>query len=59
MAGKKAKSAKRPVFDTIRKPTAPPSRKLGTQKPAEIAHPTLRKTKHKKRSEETNGGDDV
>ena len=38
----------RPVFDSIRKPTAPPSRKFGSEVPAEKLRPSLRKTKHKK-----------
>ncbi|MBL8180819.1 MAG: hypothetical protein JNL64_04340 [Blastocatellia bacterium] len=36
-----------PVFDNIRKPTAPPSRRFGAEKPDELARPSLRKAKHK------------
>jgi hypothetical protein len=42
----------RPVFDSIRKPTAPPSRKLGPEKPEEKAHPSKRKIKHKQRADQ-------
>jgi len=49
MRGKKAKKDERPVFDSIRKPTAPPSQKFGEEKPEEKVHPSRRKTKHKKK----------
>lgn len=50
MAGKsKKKKAVRPVFDSIRKPTAPPSIKLGSEKPDEKSLPSLRKAKHKQK----------
>jgi hypothetical protein len=49
MRGKKAKKEERPVFDSIRKPTAPPSQKFGEEKPQEKARPSLRKVKHKKK----------
>ncbi|MEO6655580.1 MAG: hypothetical protein ABIO36_05815 [Pyrinomonadaceae bacterium] len=45
---KKAKQNERPVFDSIRKPTAPPSRKFGGDVPEEKLRPSLRKIKHKK-----------
>lgn len=50
MAAKKGKVKKdeRPIFDSVRKPTAPPSRTLGEPKPDEKARPARRKTKHKK-----------
>jgi hypothetical protein len=48
MPGRKQKAVERPVFDSIRKPTAPPSRKFGEQKPEEKARPSRRKAKHKK-----------
>lgn len=51
MAAKKRKSEKRPVFDSIRKPTAPPGRKFGSEKPEERVHPSLRKAKHKSKTE--------
>jgi len=52
MAGKKkGKKVERPVFDWIRKPTAPPSRKLGKEAPEEKLRPSLRKAKHKKQPE--------
>ncbi len=46
-AGSKNKRVKRPIFDSIRKPTAPPSQKLGRDKPEEKIHPSRRKIKHK------------
>lgn len=45
---KKAKRDDMPVFDSIRKPTAPPSRKFGNNVPEEKLRPSLRKVKHKK-----------
>ncbi len=45
---KKKKKTKRPIYDSIRKPTAPPSVKFGKDKPDEKIHPSLRKVKHKK-----------
>jgi len=45
---KKKNSEERPVFDSIRKPTAPPSRKFGGEVPEEKLRPSLRKAKHKK-----------
>jgi hypothetical protein len=58
MARKKHKKDERPVFDSIRKPTAPPSRKMGVDKPEEKVHPSLRKVKHKGKVEAgTNDGD--
>jgi len=38
----------RPVFDSIRKPTAPPARRFGEDLPDSVRHPSLRKEKHKK-----------
>ncbi len=48
MSGNKKKKPARPIFDAIRKPTAPPSRKIGKIKPEEKIHPSLRKIKHRK-----------
>lgn len=47
----------RPVFDSIRKPTAPPGHPLSRAKPDEVARPAGRKAKHKRRPEV--GNDDV
>jgi len=47
----KKKKTVRPVFDSIRKPTAPPGGKMGAEKPEERAMPSLRKTKHKQKVE--------
>ena len=49
MADKKKKAGDRPVFDSLRKPTAPPTRKIGTDKPEEKVHPSERKVKHKRK----------
>jgi len=48
MEGKKKKKPERPIFDSIRKPTAPPSQKIGKAKPDEKARPSRRKIKHRK-----------
>ena len=45
----KGKKEERPVFDSIRKPIAPPSRKFGKAKPDEKANPARRKIKHRKK----------
>jgi hypothetical protein len=47
MNSKKKKKSARPVFDSVRKPTAPPTRQIGKNKPEEKIHPTNRKTKYK------------
>ena len=51
MEGRKKKKPVRPVFDSIRKPTAPPSQKFGDEKPEEKIHPSRRKVKHKKKDD--------
>jgi hypothetical protein len=51
MEGKKKKKQARPVFESIRKPTAPPGQKFGQEKPEEKIHPSRRKIKHKKRED--------
>jgi hypothetical protein len=48
MSGKKKKPKERPVFDSIRKPTAPPSKTIGKSKPDEKVYPSQRTAKHKK-----------
>jgi hypothetical protein len=45
---KKQPKVKKTLFDSIRKPTAPASQKIGTNKPNEKVLPSLRKAKHKK-----------
>ena len=52
MSRKKKKKPERPIFDSIRKPTAPPSLKIGKEKPEEKIHPSQRKVKHKKKNDE-------
>lgn len=44
---RKPKDDERPVFDSIRKPTAPPAKKMGPERLEEKLHPAQRKTKHK------------
>lgn len=39
------------IFETIRKPLAPPGHPLGQAKPEAKAHPSQRKAKHKQRIE--------
>jgi hypothetical protein len=51
MPGAKKTRRKKTIFGSIRKPTAPPTRKIGEEKPEERAHPADRKIKHKKRIE--------
>jgi hypothetical protein len=55
--GKKKKKDERPIFDSVRKPTAPPSRKIGKRRPEEKVHPSERHVKHKRPDRETNDGD--
>ncbi len=47
----KSKKTVRPVFDSIRKPNAPPGHPLSRAKPDEVARPAMRKAKHKRRPE--------
>jgi hypothetical protein len=53
MAAAKKKRRDKSIFESIRKPVAPPSRKLGEDKPVERAHPADRKAKHKKKIKRT------
>ena len=39
------------MFDSIRKPVAPPSQKIGEEKPESKIHPAGRGIKHKKKVE--------
>lgn len=48
---KTKRSQPRPVFDSIRKPVAPPGHPLSRAKPDEVARPAQRKAKHKRRPE--------
>jgi hypothetical protein len=52
VSGRSKKKQKRSIFEGIRKPTAPPSRKLSEDKPEERAHPAGRTSKHKHRDQE-------
>ena len=59
MPKKRARREKRPIFESIRKPTAPSSQKFGDERPDERAHPALRKVKHKKKSDPDFSADDA
>jgi hypothetical protein len=48
----------RPVFESIRKPGAPPGHPISRAKPDEVARPAGRKAKHKQRPE-ANEDDDL
>ena len=52
---KQARKAARPIFNSIRKPLAPPGHPLTHAKPDEKARPAGRKAKHKRRPEVTEG----
>ncbi len=49
MENKKKKKSKQNIFDSIRKPTAPPTKQIGENQPGEKVYPSRRKTKHKKK----------
>ncbi len=47
-SSKSLKKSVRPVFESIRKPNAPPGHPLSRAKPDELARPSGRKAKHKR-----------
>ena len=49
---RKKKPEERPVFDGIRKPTAPPTQRFGGSRPETKVHPTGRTAKHKQGPDE-------
>jgi hypothetical protein len=51
------KKQARPVFDSIRKPVAPPGHALSRAKPDEVARPAQRKAKHKRRPDLSEDGE--
>jgi hypothetical protein len=51
----KKKNPEPAIFESIRKPMPPPTKKMGEEKPESKVHPSRRKAKHKKRIE--NNGD--
>ena len=53
----RSKKDARPIFESIRKPGAPPGHPLTHAKPDEKARPAQRKAKHK-RKPETSAGED-
>jgi len=50
---KKKKVQARPIFESVRKPTAPPTQKFGGDRPVEKVHPSGRKAKYKKEPDES------
>jgi hypothetical protein len=48
---KRAASKERPIFDSLRKPSAPPGHPMSHAKPEEKARPAGRKAKHKQKLE--------
>ena len=55
---KRVKKEERPIFDSVRKPTAPKSQKFGGDRPEEKIHPTQRKAKHKNKAVSENLNDE-
>jgi hypothetical protein len=55
--GKKSAREQRPVFASIRKPSAPPGHPLSQAKPDDKARPAGRKAKHKRKPEMTDSED--
>lgn len=51
MAGRNTKKKSSEILSTIRKPTAPPSKKFGENKADDKAYPSLKNVKHKKKVE--------
>jgi hypothetical protein len=49
----RSKKGARPIFESIRKPGAPPGHPLTHAKPDEKARPAQRKAKHKRKPETT------
>ena len=47
---RKSKKKERPVYDAIRKPTAPASQRFGAERREDKLDPVQRKTKHKKKT---------
>jgi len=54
---KSKKKSARLVFDSIRKPNAPPGHPLSRAKPDEVARPAMRKAKHKQRPDVSGDGE--
>ncbi|HLA11666.1 MAG TPA: hypothetical protein VJ023_13845 [Pyrinomonadaceae bacterium] len=50
-SGARPARRERPVFESIRKPLAPPGHPMSESKPKEKARPAGRKAKHKRRPE--------
>ena len=51
----KKRGGRATLYDTIRKPLAPPGHPLTRAKPEERAHPAERKVKHKRRAGDEGG----
>lgn len=52
MSKKRVKQEDAGLFESIRKPTAPPSKKIKDKKTEAKSDPSLRKSKHKKKKED-------
>ena len=52
MAAGRKKKRNDSIFESIRKPTAPPTRTVGTKRPNEKVDPAGRSAKHKKREKD-------
>ena len=59
MTSRKKKKTERVIFDSIRKPTAPSSKKFGGDKREDKTDPVQRKVKHKKKQRETENDVDI
>jgi hypothetical protein len=59
MPSKPKRKSKKTIFETVRKPTPPPSKKIGVRRPEEKIHPSKRGTKHKEKLEREVGDADL
>jgi len=59
MPSKLKRKGKKTIFDSVRKPTPPPSKKIGVRRPEEKIHPSKRNTKHKEKLEREPGDADL
>lgn len=55
MSGRNTKKKSSEILSTIRKPTAPPSKKFGQNKADDKAYPSMKNVKHKKKLEKEDG----
>ena len=57
-ADRKSAGSERPIFESIRKPLAPPGHPMTHAKPEEKARPAGRKAKHKNKLQERTENED-